>query len=260
MLGGMMSILGRFSLKGRTALVTGGGRGIGGSLAVALAEAGADVAVADLDFSTAQETSERIKSLGVRSIAIQVEVTNAMSTADMVKAAVDAWGRLDVAVNSAGVARRSSAEDMSEEDWDFVVDINLKGIFLSTREEAKVMLKQGWGSIINIASMSGQIVNRPQQHAHYNAAKAGVIQYSRTCAAEWAARGVRVNTLSPGHTISPMTAESLDTMSATWLSNTPMGRLGKPEDLQGAIVFLASDASTYVTGHDLVVDGGYTLW
>jgi sorbose reductase len=255
-----MSILDRFSLKGRTTLVTGGGRGIGAALAFALAEAGADVAVADLDPATAQETSEAIKALGVRSLAIPVEVTNASSVTEMVAQVIRDWGRLDVAVNSAGVAKRSPAEEMSEEDWDFVVDIDLKGIFLSTREEAKVMLGRGLGSIINIASMSGQIVNRPQQHAHYNAAKAGVIQYSRSCAAEWAARGVRVNTLSPGHTISPMTAGSLDTMSATWLANTPMGRLGKPEDLQGATIFLASDASLYVTGHDLVVDGGYTLW
>lgn len=255
-----MSIVDRFSLKGRTALVTGGGRGIGASLAFALGEAGADVAIADLDPAIARETSEAIKKLGVRSLALQVEVTRADSVTAMIVSVLNAWGRLDVAVNSAGVARRSPAEDMSEEDWDFVVDIDLKGIFLSTREEAKAMLKQGSGSIINIASMSGQIVNRPQQHAHYNAAKAGVIQYSRTCAAEWATRGVRVNTLSPGHTISPMTAGSMDAMSATWLANTPMGRLGKPEDLQGATVFLASDASSYVTGHDLVVDGGYTLW
>jgi sorbose reductase len=255
-----MSILDRFSLKGHTALVTGGGRGIGAGLAFALAEAGADVAIADLDPATAAETSEAIKKLGVRSLAIQVEVTRADSVIAMVESVLNTWGRLDVAVNSAGVAKRSPAEDMSEEDWDFVVDIDLKGIFLSTREEAKAMLKQGSGSIINIASMSGQIVNRPQQHAHYNAAKAGVIQYSRTCAAEWANRGVRVNTLSPGHTISPMTAAALETMSATWLSNTPMGRLGKTKDLQGATVFLASDASSYVTGHDLVVDGGYTLW
>jgi NAD(P)-dependent dehydrogenase (short-subunit alcohol dehydrogenase family) len=121
-------------------------------------------------------------------------------------------------------------------------------------------LAQGAGSIINVASMSGQIVNRPQLHAHYNAAKAGVIQFSRSCAAEWAPRGVRVNTHSPGHTRTPMTAEAEPVMGPTWLSNTPMGRLGTPEDLQGATLFLASAASAYVTGHDLVVDGGYTLW
>jgi sorbose reductase len=255
-----MSILDRFSLQNRTALVTGGGRGIGAALAQALAEAGADVAIADLDLATAQETAASLTALGVRSLAIQVDVTDAADVRRMVETVVAAWGRLDVAVNSAGVANRSPAEDLTEEAWDFVVDIDLKGIYLCTREEGRAMLALGAGSIINIASMSGQIVNRPQLHAHYNAAKAGVIQYTRSCAAEWAGRGVRVNSLSPGHTRTPMTAEAEPEMGPTWLSNTPMGRLGTPEDLQGATIYLASAASAYVTGHDLVVDGGYTLW
>lgn len=255
-----MSILDRFSLQNRTALVTGGGRGIGAALAQALAEAGADVAIADLDLTTAQETAAALTALGVRTLAIQVNVTDAADVQRMVETVVTAWGRLDVAVNSAGVANRSPAEDLTEEAWDFVVDIDLKGIYLCTREEGRAMLAQGAGSIINIASMSGQIVNRPQLHAHYNAAKAGVIQYTRSCAAEWAGRGVRVNTLSPGHTRTPMTAAAEPEMGPTWLSNTPMGRLGTPEDLQGATIYLASAASAYVTGHDLVVDGGYTLW
>ena len=255
-----MSILERFSLADKTALVTGGGRGIGAALARALAEAGADVAVADRDPQTAQQTAADLAALGVRTLAVQVDVTDAAQVRDMVAAVVDAWGRLDVAVNSAGIANRSPAEDLTEEAWDAVVDIDLKGIFLCTREEGRVMLGQGAGSIINIASMSGQIVNRPQLHSHYNAAKAGVIQYTRSCAAEWADRGVRVNSLSPGHTRTPMTVDAVPEMGATWLGNTPMGRLGTPEDLQGATIFLASSASAYVTGHDLVVDGGYTLW
>ncbi|MCB0071066.1 MAG: SDR family oxidoreductase [Caldilineaceae bacterium] len=255
-----MSILERFSLADKTALVTGGGRGIGAALARALAEAGADVAVADRDPQTAQRTAAELAALGVRTLAIQVDVTDAGQVRDMVAAVVDAWGRLDVAVNSAGIANRSPAEDLTEEAWDAVVDIDLKGIFLCNREEGRVMLGQGAGSIINIASMSGQIVNRPQLHSHYNAAKAGVIQYTRSCAAEWADRGVRVNSLSPGHTRTPMTVDAVPEMGATWLGNTPMGRLGTPEDLQGATIFLASSASAYVTGHDLVVDGGYTLW
>ena len=255
-----MSILERFSLANKTALVTGGGRGIGAALARALAEAGADVAVADRDPQTAQQTAADLAALGVRTLAVQVDVTDAAQVRDMVAAVVDAWGRLDVAVNSAGIANRSPAEDLTEEAWDAVVDIDLKGIFLCTREEGRVMLGQGAGAIINIASMSGQIVNRPQLHSHYNAAKAGVIQYTRSCAAEWADRGVRVNSLSPGHTRTPMTVDAVPEMGATWLGNTPMGRLGTPEDLQGATIFLASSASAYVTGHDLVVDGGYTLW
>ena len=122
------------------------------------------------------------------------------------------------------------------------------------------MLAQGAGSIINIASMSGRIANRPQLHAHYNASKAGVVQYSRSCAAEWANRGVRVNTISPEHMMTPMTAKVPPEWVSTWVSNTPMARVGTPEDLMGAAIYLASAASEYVTGHDLIVDGGYTLW
>jgi len=255
-----MSILDRFSLDSCTALVTGGGRGIGAALALGLAEAGADVAVADLDLATAESTARDLEALGVRSMAIEVDVTVAEKVHQMVETVIAAWGRLDVAVNSAGIANMSPAEELKEEEWDAVVDVDLKGIYLCTREEGQAMLAQKSGSIINIASMSGQIANRPQLHCHYNATKAGVIQYSRSCAAEWADRGVRVNTLSPGHTVTPMTAEVVQEMGPTWISNTPMARLGTPDDLQGATLFLASSASAYVTGHDLVVDGGYTLW
>ena len=255
-----MSILERFSLINQTALVTGGGRGIGATLARALAEAGADVAVADLDMATAEQTAESLLTLGVRTLATPVDVTNAAQVQQMVDTVVTAWGKLDVAVNCAGIANRSPAEDLTEEAWDAVVGVDLKGIYLCTRAAGQVMLAAGRGSIINIASMSGQIVNRPQLHSHYNAAKAGVIQYTRSCAAEWADRGVRVNSLSPGHTVTPMTKAALPEMGPVWISNTPMKRLGTPDDLQGATIFLASAASAYVTGHDLVVDGGYTLW
>jgi len=255
-----MSLLDRFSLNRCTALVTGGGSGIGAALARGLAEAGADVAEADLDLAKAELTAEDLVALGVQSMAIQVDVTIAEEVHQMVITVIDAWGQLDVAVNSAGIANTSSAEDLEEEAWDAVVDVDLKGIYLCTREEGRAMLARNSGSIINVASMSGQIANRPQLHCHYNAAKAGVIQYSRSCAAEWADRGVRVNTLSPGHTVTPMTADVVPDMGPTWLSNTPMERLGTPDDVQGATLFLASSASAYVTGHDLVVDGGYTLW
>jgi NAD(P)-dependent dehydrogenase (short-subunit alcohol dehydrogenase family) len=255
-----MPILDLFSLRRHTALVTGGGSGIGATLAHGLAEAGADVAVADLDLQAAENVANDLTDLGVRSLAIEVDVMNAEQVRRMVDTVITTWEQLDIAVNSAGIARRSPAEELQEEDWDAVVGVDLKGVYLCTREEGKVMLAAGSGSIINIASMSGQIVNRPQLHSHYNAAKAGVIQYSRSCAAEWAARGVRVNTLSPGHTQTPMTSQAIPEMGTTWLSNTPMGRLGTPADLQGAALFLASAASGYITGHDLVVDGGYVLW
>ncbi len=250
----------RFSLVGQSALVTGGGSGIGACLAAALAEAGANVALADRFPDKAQDVARQLAAQDVATLAIKVDVTQADQVQRMVDQVLDAWGQLDVAVNSAGVATRARAEDLEEDDWDHVVGIDLKGIYLSTRAEGRAMLARGSGSIINIASMSGQIVNRPQLHSHYNAAKAGVIQYSRSCAAEWAARGVRVNCISPGHTVSPMTVEAIPFMGDEWVSNTPMGRVGTPEDLQGAVLYLASAASAYVTGHDLVVDGGYTLW
>ena len=255
-----MAVGERFSLVGQSALVTGGASGIGACLAAALAEAGANVALADRHLEMAQDVARQLAAQGVATLAIDVDVTRADQVQRMVDQVLDAWGQLDVAVNSAGVATRARAEELEEDDWDHVVGIDLKGIYLSTRAEGRAMLARGRGSIINIASMSGQIVNRPQLHSHYNAAKAGVIQYSRSCAAEWAARGVRVNCISPGHTVSPMTVEAIPVMGDEWVSNTPMGRVGTPEDLQGAVLYLASAASAYVTGHDLVVDGGYTLW
>ncbi|MEW6749740.1 MAG: SDR family oxidoreductase [Candidatus Latescibacterota bacterium] len=255
-----MPVLDRFSLEGRRALVTGAGRGIGRVLARALAEAGARVAVTDIDGAAAGDAAEELGSAGARALALRTDVTNPQQVDEMVAGVVAAWGGLDVAINNAGVARRSPAESIPVEDWDFVLGVNLRGVFLCCRAEGRVMLRQGAGSIINVASMSGRIANRPQQHAHYNASKAGVVQLTRSCAAEWAGRGVRVNSLSPGHTVTPMTQATGPEMRAVWVQNTPMGRLGDPADLQGAAVFLASEASAYVTGHDLIVDGGYTLW
>jgi NAD(P)-dependent dehydrogenase (short-subunit alcohol dehydrogenase family) len=255
-----MGILERFSLAGKRALVTGAGRGIGYALATALAEAGADVAIVDLDRASAEAAAQQIEALGVRSMAIEADVTDAAQVGEMVQQVIAAWGGLDIGVNNAGIARGGRAEDLSEAAWDAVLDVDLKGVFLCCQAEGRVMLAQGSGVIVNTASMSAQIVNRPQHQANYNAAKAGVIHLTRSCAAEWADRGVRVNCISPGHTITPMTAHASAERRAVWVSNTPMGRLGDPADLQGAVVYLASDAAAYVTGHDLVVDGGYTIW
>ena len=255
-----MGILDRFSLRGRTALVTGAGRGIGYALAQALAEAGADVACVDLDGDSAQRAAQEFAKLGVRTLGIQTDVTRKAEVMAMVAAVVERWGRLDIGVNNAGIARGGPAEELSEEDWDAVLEVNLKAVFLCCQAEARAMLPRGYGKIINTASMSATIVNRPQCQANYNAAKAGVVQLTRSCAAEWAASGVRVNCISPGHTITPMTQGMPEHVRAIWRANTPMGRLGDPTDLQGAVVYLASEASDYVTGHDLIIDGGYVLW
>ncbi|HHX45396.1 MAG TPA: SDR family oxidoreductase [Chloroflexi bacterium] len=255
-----MGVLDRFSLQGRTALVTGAGRGIGYALAQALAEAGADVACVDIDGDSARRAAEELARQGVRTLGLQADVTRKDEVIAAVSTVVNAWGRLDIGVNNAGIARGGKAEDLSEEAWDAVLEVNLKAVFLCCQAEAHVMLPQGYGKIINTASMSATIVNRPQCQANYNAAKAGVVQLTRSCAAEWASRGVRVNCISPGHTVTPMTANMGDDVRAIWLSNTPMGRLGDPSDLQGAVVYLASEASDYVTGHDLIIDGGYVLW
>lgn len=259
-----MSVLDRFRLDGRVALVTGGGRGIGRALGQALQEAGAQVAVADIDGDSAARAVAELAAAelaaGDDSLGLQVDVTRADEVGRMVDAVLERYGRLDIAVNNAGIARRGYAEEMTEAVWDAVIDVNLKGVFLCCQAEGRAMLTAGRGVIVNVASISAQIVNRPQPQVNYNAAKAGVVQVTRSCAAEWASRGVRVNCISPGHTVTPMTAPALDDMGDVWRGNTPAGRLGEPADLQGAVVYLASDAAAYVTGHDLVVDGGYTIW
>jgi NAD(P)-dependent dehydrogenase (short-subunit alcohol dehydrogenase family) len=255
-----VGILDLFSLRGRTALVTGAGRGIGRAYAQALAEAGADVACVDLDGPAADKAANELATLGVRTLGIQADVMAKSQVQQMVRAVVETWGQLDIAVNNAGIARGAAAEELAEAAWDAVVDVDLKSVFLCCQAEALVMLPRGYGKIINTASMSANIVNRPQPQCNYNAAKAGVLHLSRSCAAEWAARGVRVNCISPGHTLTPMTAGASQEWRAEWVRNTPMGRLGDPQDLMGAVVYLASAASDYVTGLDLIVDGGYVLW
>ncbi|HEX9370812.1 MAG TPA: glucose 1-dehydrogenase [Roseiflexaceae bacterium] len=258
-------ILERFRLDGRVALVTGGGQGIGRAFAHALGEAGAAVAVVDLSAEHAQAVAAELADKRIDALAVTANVARADQAQAMVDAALARWGRLDIAVNNAGIGKWEAAETMSEADWDRVMDLNLKGVFLCAQAEARVMLAAGYGKIINTASMSGHIVNMPQNQSVYNISKAGVIHLTRSLAAEWAPRGVRVNSISPGYTRTQLvdvllaTPEGQD-KAPQWIARTPAGRMGAVTDLQGAVVYLAAEVSDFMTGHDLVIDGGYCLW
>ncbi len=258
-------ILDRFRLDGRVALVTGGGQGIGRAFAHALGEAGAAVAVVDLVLERAEAVAHELSAKGVESIAIRADVTQPASCASMVSAIIDKWGKLTIGVNNAGIGQWVASEEMSEADWDRMIDVNLKGVFLCAQAEARVMLASGYGKIINTASMSGSIVNTPQKQAAYNASKAGVIHLTRSLAAEWAKAGIRANCISPGYTRTQLVDDLLATpiggqMMPEWMRMTPMGRMAEVTDLQGAVVFLAAEVSDFMTGSDIIIDGGYCCW
>ena len=199
-----MGVLDRFSLAGRTALVTGGGTGIGKALAVGFAEAGADVVVCGRTQATLDDTAAAIEAAGQRALALTADVTKADEVNALIDQIVSAWGRLDIACNNAGVNNWVEAAEMSEEDWDWIYDTNVKGAFLCSQAEGRAMMAAGRGSIINLASISARITNRPQPQSHYNSSKAALVQLSKSMAAEWASHGVRVNSLSPGYTRTEM--------------------------------------------------------
>jgi NAD(P)-dependent dehydrogenase (short-subunit alcohol dehydrogenase family) len=251
-----------FSLSGRIAFVTGAGSGIGQRIAVGFAEAGADVACFDrrADDGLAA-TCAQIESVGRQAISITGDVTDKACLDDAVQRIEADMGELSIALNSAGIANAFPAEDMPEDQWQTMMDINLKGVFFSCQAEAKAMLAHGRGSIINIASMSGTIVNRGLQQVHYNSSKAGVIHLTKSLAMEWVDRGIRVNSISPGYTATPMnTRPEMAHQTKEFESQTPMQRMASVDEMVGPGIFLASDASTYCTGVDLIVDGGFVCW
>lgn len=246
-----------FSLKGKAALVTGGSRGLGRGIALALAQAGANVAVASRNSQALEEVVREIDRLDRRGIAVAVDVSRVEQVRKMVDKVVSTLGRLDILVNAAGVNQRAPSLEVTEELWDFIVDINLKGTFFACQEAARVMKERGGGSIINIASLlSG--VGIPTL-APYAASKAGVVGLTRVLAAEWGPLGIRVNCIAPGYFRTDMTKRLFS--DPDWYTRlkrqVPLGREGFPEDLAGAAVFLASDASRYVTGQVIYVDGGF---
>ncbi len=252
-----MSIIDKLRLDGKAALVTGGARGIGKSVSIALAEAGANIAIVDRDIEEAAKTAKELEAYGVKAIAVKTDVTDPGDVNKMVETVVDAFGTIDVAFCNAGICINEKAEEMSYESWRKVIDINLTGVFLTAQAAGRVMIKNGKGSIIVTASMSGHIVNYPQPQCAYNASKAGAIMLTKSLAVEWAPYNVRVNSISPGYIATEMTKKATDWIPG-WVASTPVRRMGNPEELQGAVVYLASDAATFTTGTDIVVDGAFT--
>jgi len=253
-----MADLSLFDLTGKKALVTGAAVGIGRGCAVALARAGADVAIVDLNEAAGAKTAEEIRSMGRQSLFVPCDVTRRDQVREMVRRVAEEFGRLDAAVNNAGIGILGADEEVCQEDWDKVIAVNLTGVFLCAQAEARQMIRQQptEGKIINIASMSATIANC---NASYNASKAGVVQMTRMLAAEWGRFNINVNCLSPSYVLTPMHASTPTAVRQRIRELTPLGHVERPEDLHGAVIFLASAASNYVTGHDLMVDGGHTL-
>jgi NAD(P)-dependent dehydrogenase (short-subunit alcohol dehydrogenase family) len=251
-----------FALRGQIALVTGAGSGIGQRIAMGLAQCGADVALLDRRTDGGLATTAAfIVTTGRRSIQIAADVTSSAALNDAVARTEAELGALSLAVNAAGIANANPAEDMEESQFQTMMDINLKGVFLSCQAEARAMLAHGRGAIVNIASMSGVIVNRGLNQCHYNASKAGVIHMSKSMAMEWVGRGIRVNTISPGYTATPMnTRPEMVHQTKSFEEQTPMQRMANVNEMVGPAVFLLSDAASYVTGVDLLVDGGFCCW
>ena len=251
-----------FDLGGQTAFVTGAGSGIGQAIAIGLAEAGAQVACFDLSGSRdLAGTVERIQAHGRRALALEGSVTSAADLEAAVARTEAELGPLSLAVNSAGIANAQPAEELELERWQRMLDINLTGVMLSCQAQARVMLPRGKGAIVNIASMSGSIVNRGLLQAHYNTSKAGVIHLTKSLAMEWAERGIRVNCISPGYTATPMnTRPEVADQVKIFEQTTPLGRMAEVEEMVGPAIFLCSPAASFCTGVDLIVDGGFVCW
>ena len=254
----------KLKLDGRIAVVTGAGQGIGAACARALGEAGATVIVADMMADRVAASVAELGAAGVAAMGETVNVTKSAEVDEMAKRVHAVHGRVDILVNNAGVARSDvRAEDTSDEHWRFHMDVNLDGLFWCCRAFGRLMLAQGGGAIVNIGSMSGFIVNKPQPQSFYNASKAAVHHLTRSLAAEWGARGVRVNAVAPTYIETPLTQFGITEnpeMYKVWLEMTPMGRVGQPDEIASIVHFLASDAASLMTGAIVAADGGYTCW
>ena len=253
----------QFDFKDKVVVVTGAERGIGLAIASGFAKCGANIIVAGLmdeEFSNAQE---KITAYGVQCCCIHTDVSDEASVKNMVAFVKEKFGRIDILVNNAGINKLAPAEEMPLEVWQRIINVNLTGPFLVCREVGSLMIEQGGGNIVNIASMSGLVVNPlPQQQCAYNSSKAGVIMLTKCLANEWAERGIRVNAIAPGFTRTPLTKKRLDTPGdpavKKWIEGTPMNRVADPEEMVGLALYYASDLSTFTTGTCMPIDGGYT--
>lgn len=258
-----MGIIEKMRLDGKKGFVTGAARGIGKCTATAFAEAGADVAIVDLDIETAKATAaELAEKTGRKVIAIRTDCTDPAQVDAMIETVVKELGGLDFCHNNAGICINAPAEEMTYEQWLKVINVNLNSVFLTDIAAGKYMLAHGGGSIINTASMSGHIVNVPQPQCAYNASKAGVIQLTKSLAVEWAKKGVRVNSISPGYIGTELIKanQELVPLIEKWNAMAPMGRLGAPEELESICVYLAGGTSSFTTGSDFVIDGAFTCF
>ena len=254
----------KYNLSGRTAVVTGGGQGIGYACAHALGEAGARVIIGELVPERSEDARAQLAALGIEAHAFPLDVANSTQVDELAARVERDFGGADILVNNAGVAESDvGAEDTSDEHWRLHMNVNLDGLFWCCRAFGRQMLKRGSGSIVNIGSMSGLIVNKPQPQSFYNASKAAAHHLTRSLAAEWGARGVRVNAVAPTYIETPLTSFGIEGnpgLYKTWLEMTPMARVGQPEEIASVVHFLASDAASLVTGAIVVADGGYSCW
>ena len=254
------NVLERFDLHGRTAVVTGATRGLGQAFALALGQAGANVVIVGRDADAAAETEAELTAGGIQSLTVLADITRRDEIERVLAASVDRFGHVDVLVNNAGTCVHRPALEVTDDEWHSVMDVNLDALWKNCQVFGRHMTERGSGSIVNIGSISGQIVNRPQWQPGYNASKAAVHQLTKSLAAEWAPLGVRVNALAPGYIKTAMAPVDDPKFRRQWIEDAPQQRYATPDELGPAMVFLASDASSFVTGSVLVIDGGYTVF
>jgi NAD(P)-dependent dehydrogenase (short-subunit alcohol dehydrogenase family) len=255
-----MSIIDRFSLAGKVSIVTGGNRGIGRAIAQGLAEAGSAIAIAARDADKSAQALAELRALGVEAMAVNTDVSNRGDLEAMLEAVTATLGPVDVLVNNAGIGFHADALTLPDEEWERLFDINLKGVWKTSQVVGQHMVKNGRGSIINIGSISGLIINRPQWHSPYGISKAAVHHLTKSLAAEWAQFGVRVNAIAPGYVKTEIASTEYEDYRHYWKDEVPMQRYGRPDEIAPTALLLASDAGSFITGSVLVVDGGYTLW